>query len=342
MMLKIENLDLNISKKHLLKNINLEIEKNDFFVLLGSTGSGKTLLIESIIGLHKYTGNIFYEGKSINNTKIEDKNFGVVFQNFALFPHKSVKENILFSIKMRKLSDGESKLKYLAEKFEITHLLDRNPKNLSGGEKQKVAIARAIIGNSKLLLMDEPFAAIDTAFRNIMYNFIKKVHKEFDLTTILITHNFDEAVFLADKIAVINKGEILQIGTPKNIFYQPKNKYIAQFVNSDNIFEIVKRGSKYFLGKIDIPLGQEFINKKFVVLHSENIIISKEKIKSSARFSILGKITAINQNLYHSIIAIDAKNEFKVRITNQSLEKMKLKINDEIYLTFKESSLIFI
>jgi ABC-type sugar transport system ATPase subunit len=341
-MLKIESLNLKISKKHLLKDINLEIEKNDFFVLLGSTGSGKTLLIESIIGLHKYAGNIFYDGKSINNTKIEDKNFGVVFQNFALFPHKSVRENILFSIKMRNLPDGESKLKYLSEKFEITHLLDRNPKNLSGGEKQKVAIARAIIGNSKLLLMDEPFAAIDTAFRNVMYNFIKKVHKEFGLTTILITHNFDEAVFLADKIAVINQGKILQVGTPKEIFYQPKNKYIAQFVNSDNIFEIVKRGSKYFLGNIDIPLSQEFINEKYVVLHSENILLSKEKIESSARFSILGKISAINQNLYNSVISIDAKNEFKVRITNQSLEKMNLKINDKIYLTFKESSLIFI
>ena len=341
-MLQIKNLNLTLSKKHLLRDINLEIEKNDFFVLLGSTGSGKTLLIESIIGMYKYSGNILYNGFPIDKTKIEDRNFGVVFQNFALFPHKSVKENILFPLKMRKLSDGESKLKYLAEKFEITRLLERNPKHLSGGEKQKVAIARAIIGNSKLLLMDEPFSAIDTAFRNVMYNFIKKVHKEFDLTTILITHNFDEAIFLADKMAVINKGKILQVGTPKEIFYQPKNKYIAQFVNSDNIFEIVKRGGQYYLDNLDIPLSHKVLTEKYVVLHSENIILSKEKIISSARFSIPGKIISINRILHNSIIIIKAQNEFNVRITNQSLEKMNLKINDQIYLTFKENSLIFI
>jgi len=341
-MLKIVDLTLKINGKTLLDSINLDVSKNEYFAVIGPNGAGKTILMESIAGFKKVKGNLLLEGKNIGNLPIEKRNIGIVYQNFALFPHLSVKENIAFSLKIKKSKDIEEKINWIGKQLDISHLLERNTKNLSGGEKQKIAIARALIAKPKVLILDEPFSAIDASFKRKMIDFIKTIHKKFDLTTIHITHNFEEAIKLADRLAIITKGKIVQIGKPTQIFKNPRSEFVASFVGLENLIPITQKDDGYYLSGISIPLSTLKSFKKFAILHSDEIILSKKAVKSSARFSIEGIIKEISERDFYSSLKIDIGFIITAKITNKSLQKMDLHKGSKIFVTFKESSLRFI
>lgn len=226
----------------LLNSINLEIQKNEYFVLLGQSGSGKTMLLETIAGLNACSGNIIFRGEDISSKPTEKREIGFVYQDFALFPNLSVEENIRFSSRYKKIEDAKELFVDLVEFLKLEHLLGRTTQDLSGGEKQRVAIARAIFSRPKILLLDEPLSAIDPTFRNAIMKSLKDIHRRYDVITIHVTHNFREASYLADKIAIIIDGEIKQIGDAKDVLNHPANIEVAKFLGFKNIFPTIMLG----------------------------------------------------------------------------------------------------
>jgi molybdate/tungstate transport system ATP-binding protein len=203
---------------------------------LGQSGSGKTRLLEAISGLDNSSGSIRYKDDEISTKNPEHRDIGFVYQDFALFPNLNAEENILFSGRYREIEDAHEHFKDIVDFLELKELLDRSIKDLSGGEKQRVALARALYSKPKILLLDEPLSAIDPTFRNVIMKKLKELHRRYDLTTIHVTHNFREASYLADKIAIIMDGKIEQTGSPDEVLNHPKTIEIAKFLGFKNIF----------------------------------------------------------------------------------------------------------
>ncbi|WP_373002838.1 ABC transporter ATP-binding protein [Sulfurimonas sp.] len=239
--LKIQNLSSNTGD-FLLHNINLDIQNNEYFVLLGQSGSGKTMLLETIAGLNPCSGNIIYKGDDISLVPTEKRDIGFVYQDFALFPNLNVEENIRFSSKYKEIEDADELFKDIVDFLKLENLLERETQDLSGGEKQRVAIARAIFSRPKILLLDEPLSAIDPTFRNAIMKSLKDIHRRYNVITIHVTHNFREASYLADKIAIIMDGEIKQVGNAKDVLNQPANIEVAKFLGFKNIFPATMLG----------------------------------------------------------------------------------------------------
>ena len=239
--LKIQNLSSNVGEFS-LRNINLDIQNNEYFVLLGQSGSGKTMLLETIAGLNPCNGQIIFKGNDISSTPTEKRDIGFVYQDFALFPNLNVEENIRFSHKYKKIENADELFKDIVEFLKLENLLDRSTEELSGGEKQRVAIARALFSRPKILLLDEPLSAIDPTFRNAIMKSLKEIHRRYNVITIHVTHNFREASYLADKIAIIMDGEIKQVGKAKDVLNHPANIKVATFLGFKNIFPATMLG----------------------------------------------------------------------------------------------------
>ena len=218
-----------------LDNISFKVNQGEYFILLGQSGSGKTLLLESIAGFNKINGKINFEGQDISKLSPENRDVGFVYQDFALFPNLNVKDNIMFSSRYKHIENPEETLLDLASFLGLIPLLDRDIDNLSGGERQRVAIARAMFSKPKILLLDEPLSAIDPTFRNSIMKFLKDVHRKYNLTTIHVTHNFREASYLADRIAIVMNGQIKQIGGAADVLNNPANIDVAKFLGFKNI-----------------------------------------------------------------------------------------------------------
>jgi molybdate/tungstate transport system ATP-binding protein len=241
--LSIKNLSNRVSNFS-LENICLDIEQGEYFVLLGQSGSGKTRLLEAIAGLDPSSGKIFYKEDEISQKDPEHRDIGFVYQDFALFPNLNVENNITFSGRYREIKDAQDHFEDIVDFLELKDLLDRSISDLSGGEKQRVAIARALYSKPKILLLDEPLSAIDPTFRNAIMKKLKEIHRRYDLTTIHVTHNFREASYLADKIAIIMEGKIKQVGSAEDVLNHPVNIEIAKFLGFKNIFPTSLIGEK--------------------------------------------------------------------------------------------------
>lgn len=232
----------NVSKsydvKKIIDNVSLEIKDKEFLVLVGASGCGKSTLLRMIAGLEDITdGKIFIGEDCVNNVLPKDRNIAFVFQNYALYPHMSVYENIAFPLKMRKFKKDEidKKVKEAAKILDLEQLLDRKPKQLSGGQRQRVALGRAIVRSPKVFLMDEPLSNLDAKLRVQMRAEIKKLHKKLDTTFIYVTHDQTEALTMGDRIAVIDKGVIQQIADAKTIYNEPENVFVAGFLGSPSM-----------------------------------------------------------------------------------------------------------
>ncbi len=236
--LEIKNLSKRYKKEEILKDINLTAQKGEFFVILGPSGCGKTTLLKIIAGLIKpEKGNIILEGKDITHIEPSKRDIAMVFQNYALYPHMKVRDNILFPLKIRgvKAKEQEESLRWVAQFLKIENILDKKPGQLSGGQQQRVALARALVRKPKLFLMDEPLSNLDAKLRTEMREELKYLQRNLYITTIYVTHDQIEAMTLGDKIAVMDKGEIKQIGTPEEIYKNPKDFFVASFIGTYGI-----------------------------------------------------------------------------------------------------------
>ncbi len=218
-----------------LENLNLHIEDGEFLVLLGPSGCGKSTTMRLVAGLEEPTsGEILIGGKRVNNVPARDRDLAMVFQNYALYPHMTVGENIGYPLKIAKLPKSEraEKVRQAAAKVEMDHLLARRPGELSGGQRQRVALARAIVRTPQLFLMDEPLSNLDAKLRTVMRAELKHLQKELATTTIYVTHDQVEAMTLADRIVILNDARIQQMGTPAEIYARPANTFVAGFIGS--------------------------------------------------------------------------------------------------------------
>lgn len=223
------------NNKTVINNVNLEIKDKEFVVLVGASGCGKSTLLRMIAGLEDISdGEIYIGDKKVNNVAPKDRDIAFVFQSYALYPHMTVRENIAFGLKMRKVDKAtiEKKVLEAAEILNLGEYLDRKPKQLSGGQRQRVALGRAIVRNPKVFLMDEPLSNLDAKLRVQMRSEIKKLHEKLQTTFIYVTHDQTEALTMGDRIVVLNNGDIQQVDSPDEIYNNPKNTFVAGFVGS--------------------------------------------------------------------------------------------------------------
>ncbi len=235
MILEIENLCVDLGEFK-LNGVSLKADRGDYIVIIGPTGSGKSIVLETVAGFYKpIRGKIRLEGRDITFLPIEKRNVSIVYQDHALFPHMSVFENIAYGLKKKERNSSivREEVRKIAKILGISHLLHRKPDTLSGGEQQRVAIARALVVKPKLLLMDEPFSALDVKTRENLRKLVKKAVKKYDTTVLHVTHDFEDVFSLANEVAVMKDGEIVQTGRPEEIFSRPLNDFVADFVDGD-------------------------------------------------------------------------------------------------------------
>ena len=236
--IEFQNINKFYGDNQVLKNVNLSIEEGQFVTLLGPSGCGKSTLLRCLAGLEKISsGQILMDGKDITNLEPKDRNIGMVFQHYSLFPNMTVEGNIAFGLKMKKKSKEEiaEKVKAAMEMVELTGKEKEYPDNLSGGQQQRVALARSIVQQPKVLLLDEPLSAIDAKLRKSLQNSIREVHKKLGLTSIFVTHDQDEAMVMSDTIHLFHEGKIEQSSNPIEMYTSPVSKFAATFIGNYNI-----------------------------------------------------------------------------------------------------------
>ncbi|MFX0135327.1 MAG: tungstate ABC transporter ATP-binding protein WtpC [Candidatus Hodarchaeota archaeon] len=337
----------NINKKwdgFQLTNINLEIKDGEFLVVLGPSGAGKTLLLEIIAGIHyPDSGKMYFNGKDITKMPPEKRNIGFVFQDYALFPHKQVWENVGYGLDVRKIPQ-DKKLDLIEEYLVLVGMVKyakRYPSTLSGGEQQRVALARALIVEPDIFLLDEPLAALDYNTMIQLKDEIIRIQKQMKITTVYVTHNRLEAITLADRIVIMNKGKIVQVGSPDEIFKHPKDEFVAQFTGFENIFQGM---SKYDPNtkiatincnqfKIQTATSKEGEVK--ACIRPESIVVSTSAPKSSIRNVFEGKIIDFIDEGVIIKLKIDIGQEISALITHQSFIDLGLDVNSKVYIGFK-------
>ena len=235
--LSCENLELELDKKKILKDISLEVRSGEILALLGESGCGKSSLLKSMLGLYLLSkGKIFFQGKEIQNLPSHKRGISVVFQDLRLFPHLNVGENVAFSLELQKVPKAERKqrVEELLKLVQLEGYSERRIDSLSGGQMQRVAIARALAMNENILFLDEPFSALDPNLRREMGDFLLELQKQENLTVVLVTHDQEEALRLAHRIALMKDGEILQVDVGEKLYYAPVNEYVARFMGKGN------------------------------------------------------------------------------------------------------------
>ena len=344
-MIQVKNLSVSIGD-FALRDINLSVETGEYFIILGPTGAGKTVLLESIAGLYPVkSGQIWLRGKEVTRFEPERRNISIVYQDHVLFPHLSVAENILFGLKLRRQSReqlGET-LDWLSDLLNIAHLMGRKPGTLSGGERQKVALARALSVRPELLLLDEPLSALDPETREGVQKELRRLHDRLKITTIHVTHDFEEAIALGNRIAVLGEGHIKQVGTVEQIFHQPNSEFVARFTVARNIFtgEVVDRddGNTVFrTGDTELAVVTELHGEWHASVRPEDILISREPLTSSARNSFCGTITSVSDRGSTLYLTVTMPPDFVCLVTRRFFGEMALAEGQQVYITFKASA----
>jgi len=344
-LIELEGLSVDVGAFH-LRDITLDIREGEYFIVLGPTGSGKTVLLETIAGLHPVKGGVIrLNGFEMTETEPEKRGIGIVYQDYVLFPHLSVIKNITYGLRQRGRTkkEAEAEAGWVMELLGLSPLLNRKPETLSGGEKQKVALARALAIKPKVLLLDEPLSALDPETKENTQQQLRDISDNFNQTIIHVTHDFEEAVSLGERIAVLGNGRVMQIGTADEIFRQPKSEFVARFAMTRNIFTGEVRDGDDECAVIDIGgnLIEAVTNlrgQRHISLRPEDILISTQPLFSSARNSLKGTISGVVTRGSTIYVTINVPPDFVCMVTRRSFEELGLREGGETYITFKASA----
>ncbi|CAN7224691.1 sulfate/molybdate ABC transporter ATP-binding protein [Agrobacterium genomosp. 3] len=260
MKIRLENVVKTFDTFRAVRDVSLDIESGELLALLGPSGSGKTTILRMVAGL-EYTdgGRIFFGDEDATNIPVRDRGVGFVFQHYALFPHMTLHENIAFGMKVSKVKRDkaaiDARVRELLSLVKLDGLGERFPAQISGGQRQRVALARALSVDPKVLLLDEPFGALDANVRRDLRRWLREIHDALGITTIFVTHDQEEALDLADRVVILNQGEIVQQGTPKEVCRQPNSSFVMRFLGDANRVSGVARGGKVYVGENELPFS---------------------------------------------------------------------------------------
>lgn len=347
-LVKLDKVSKKYNDKYIIKDLSLDVYEGEFLTLLGASGCGKTTILRMISGLEAVTsGRVYIDGIDVTDIDPTKRKVNTIFQNFALFPHMTVWDNINFGLKMKKIDKKEAvkRIKQAIKLVKLEGFEDRYPPQLSGGQQQRVAIARGIVMNHKVLLLDESLCSLDLKLKRQMQIELKKLQKKLGMTFIYVTHDQDEALTMSDRIVIINKGIIEQIDTPRNIYRKPKTAFVADFIGESNLIKgiISEIQDDYVITKIDNELEVKINKDNYQINETVKLIIRPEDIKitkTKTNNSIKGIIT---DEIYDG-----AMTKYIISIT----DKIQLKVNfygidiydkdDEVYLTIDKENIITI
>ncbi|PWR76038.1 ATP-binding cassette domain-containing protein [Methanospirillum stamsii] len=328
-----------------LRNVSLTIKDSEYFIILGQSGAGKTILLETIAGIHRPdTGRIFLDGTDITDTPARHRHIGMVYQDYMLFPHLNVEKNIGFGLKQ--LGEPGEIIRNAVEEISallgIKHLLERNPETLSGGEQQRVAIARALIIRPRVLLLDEPLSALDAITRRKMRTELSRLPSLTGVSVIHITHHAEDLISLGHRSAVMDEGSVIQVGNPDEIFQNPQTPFVAAFTGMENLFSGIAResheGKIIRVGTVRIHAITPLTGPVFFGIRSEDLIFSREILKSSARNVLKATVTKIRIMGSLAWVMVDCGICLTGVLTVQSLFELEIDDGDVVYITFKASA----
>ena len=341
-MLSVENVSKRIGD-FALRDVGLRVEDGEFFVLLGPTGAGKSVLLEMIAGFTAPDeGRICIDGRDAANLPPEDRNVGVVYQDHMLFPHRGVRGNIRYGMRMRDVPDDEARrrVEELSEALHIGRLLDRRVTSLSGGEKQRVALARALAPRPRLLLLDEPFSSLDPPVREALRGELEELHRRRSFTAFMVTHHRAEARALGERVGVMHGGTIRQTGTPEEVFGRPDNGTVARFTGGTNIYEGEARAegelTVFRSGDLEMATTSGVRGPCRAVVRPENIVVSREAIHTSARNEFRGKVRSVRRE--GTTCRVEARFDGSTMVavvTPPSVRELGLQPGAEVYFSFK-------
>ena len=336
MSLSVKGLNVSYGKNHILKDINLEIESGEFVSILGKSGCGKTTLIKSIAGLLETdNGDINIFDKNVAGLPPEKRQTVIVFQDLRLFPHMNVEDNIAFAMKLKKMDKAviKEKVEKLLDQVRLSGYEKRKVSRLSGGQMQRVALARALGAEPKLLLLDEPFASLDEDLRKEMGELVRRLHRENGITTVMITHDKEEAMELSDRLALMEEGRILAIDSPERLYNSPKDIKTAAMLGDVNFFKGQVDGSTFTSDIISFNTDKKEGEYRLLLRPSELTVDKSRKMGIKVRLrqiSFRGEIT--------ELVLETGDNEYKVRLHYGDFIKLDIKAGDEIGLICKKNN----
>ncbi|SDC63763.1 ABC transporter ATP-binding protein [Williamwhitmania taraxaci] len=350
-MLTVKNLSAELGEFK-LEGVSFEVPKGDYLVLLGPSGAGKSVVLEAIVGLVPITkGTIILNGRNIERESVQHRGVGLVFQDFAVFPHLTVRANIGYPLKAAGFSkvEAEEAINAVATKLAIVHLLHRKPDTLSGGELQRVAIARTLVLKPLILLLDEPLSSLDAQLRSEIRALLRQLNRE-GQTIVHVTHDYEEAISLAKNVAIIHKGVIVQTGNPKQVFQNPKSPFIAELTGVRNFFDVKVRsvtGSDLRHGVTPKGLDIKFYGgangaSGYILIDDKSIFLSVQQTDTSALNSIMGEVVEVIPSRIGCEVVVDAIEKIFVAVTSESLDHLGIVPGKSVWLAFKASSVRFI
>jgi len=360
-MIKIEGLTISVESFN-INDLDIHIDEGEFHFLLGPTGSGKTLILETIIGLKRpREGRIWIGDREVQGLPPEKREISYVPQDLALFPHLTVKENILFGIHARNLDPKvyEGYVRSLVEVMRVDHLLERYPANLSGGEKKRVALLRALAPRPKLLLLDEPLSGLDPSIKVEIQHLLKTLHASFHPTTLCVTHDFEEAYFLADGITICIDGRVEQAGKRDDVFLRPKSRKVAQFLGARNLYraKVVKKdeseqrwvlrvnGLHFSVPQTSCQNSAEIGKDVDLFIRSEEVMIIRQgkPVKDSLRRNIFeGEIVDLIDRGRYAVVYFQATEDkilFEISIPHYAFRNLDLSMGKAVKVALREESL---
>lgn len=351
-MIRLENLNVRVGNFD-LHDISLEVPRAGYALIIGPTGSGKTTLLEAVAGHARLrSGRVIMHDDDVTALPPEQRGLGFVYQQYHLFPHLSVRDNIGYGLLRRPNAHNGRRVEELAETLGITALLGRTVRGLSGGEQQRVALARALAPKPSILLLDEPFAAVDPSTRHVLRRELMQMHEREGITTLQVTHDFDEALRLGDVVAVLSEGRIAQNGTPEQVFRYPNSAFVARFVGTGNVIagtveRIEQEGSTPFRGRfqgesLTLDVVAEREGPIHAVIRPEDIVLSLTAHPDSARNRLHGIVTRLERLGPITLVHLDMGQPLIASVTTLSSEEMGLGPGVRVIGTCKATAILLV